>query len=513
MKLMLTLSRLLSKIHNTCQTTKWLAKSTINDLPDELLVEIFDFYRQIINAHEHMTYHGCWWASELSWFKLIHVCKRWRAVLSASSSHLDLRIVLLPVDDIHRHLKHAPMKTILSRHFPPFPIKINYDCRCVTSFTATDMGRMRVALKFPNRVREINLSASTADLETFFKAARRLFPALESLTLRHELGEEELKIPATFLKGPNPRLQTLSLDGISLTSISRLLSSATGLTSLSLRILEFGQLPIKSLLTHLQGMPYLGRLGLSIDGSIDHDDPAQPTPEEIIPLSKLKSFKYQGPNVFLNILMAGFAAPSLREVDIEFDDDVSLSQNSHLPRFIEDLPVEDGYHTFQMDFGIYNFCVLLLAPNKYELPRFRLYSRTHSQSSIQVWAMQMSSVVSAKLSTIEELYFTLHDTFTGSEEAIPWRRYLLQFPSLKALRMQGMSNRQIASIASILYQDHGSPTSPVLPALEEIELCMAPDSTESQRTSELAAFQPFVSARQQAGRPVKISSFQLSSWY
>jgi len=53
----------------------------------------------------------------------------------------------------------------------------------------------------------------------------------------------------------------------------------------------------------------------------------------------------------------------------------------------------------------------------------------------------------------------------------------------------------------------------MLPALEEIELCMAPDITESQRASELAAFQPFVSARQQAGRPVKISSFQLSSWY
>ncbi len=68
-------------------------------------------------------------------------------------------------------------------------------------------------------------------------------------------------------------------------------------------------------------------------------------------------------------------------------------------------------------------------------------------------------------------------------------------------------------IASILHQDHGSPTSPMLPALEEIELCMAPDITESQRASKLAAFQPFVSTRQQAGRPVKISCLQWSSWY
>jgi hypothetical protein len=53
-------------------------------------------------------------------------------------------------------------------------------------------------------------------------------------------------------------------------------------------------------------------------------------------------------------------------------------------------------------------------------------------------------------------------------------------------------------------QDHEVPDLAFMPALEEIEVRLCPDSTpEHGEAIELAAFQPFVSARQKAGHPVK----------
>lgn len=88
-----------------------------------------------------------------------------------------------------------------------------------------------------DRVRGIYLalSRSTADFNKFLKATRCSPPTLESLSLHHR-HDEELKIPTAFLKGSNLCLQTLTLHYISLTLISRLLSSAIALTFLSLGI-------------------------------------------------------------------------------------------------------------------------------------------------------------------------------------------------------------------------------------------------------------------------------------
>jgi len=136
-------------------------------------------------------------------------------------------------------------------------------------------------------------------------------------------------------------------------------------------------------------------------------------------------------------------------------------------------------------------------------PRFRLSSHRFPES-----IMQMSSAFSARLTTLQELFVFFHHTRDASEEFIPWRQFLLQFPSVKALRMEGTNNLRIASV---LHQDHGGFNLAFLPALEEIELCtqsfwsrqIQPESGAAE-AAELAAFQPFVSARRQASRPVRV---------
>ena len=104
---------------------------------------------------------------------------------------------------------------------------------------------------------------------------------------------------------------------------------------------------------------------------------------------------------------------------------------------------------------------------------------------------------------MEVLRVTFDETDTNVwENVISWRRFLQQFSSVKTLCTEGPENTRC--ITRTLCQNLGEPEDlAFLPALEEIDLGKDP-LNESQRKSRLATFQPFVSARQQGGRPVKI---------
>ncbi|KAH9990663.1 hypothetical protein BJV74DRAFT_987796, partial [Russula compacta] len=56
-------------------------KLTINKIPDETRLEIFDSYRK------HFTNDQSLWNRRPKWFKLIHVCRKWRRIVLASSTH------------------------------------------------------------------------------------------------------------------------------------------------------------------------------------------------------------------------------------------------------------------------------------------------------------------------------------------------------------------------------------------------------------------------------------------
>ena len=118
--------------------------------------------------------------------------------------------------------------------------------------------------------------------------------------------------------------------------------------------------------------------------------------------------------------------------------------------------------------------------------------------------MQISRKLFTRLSAIEELRVAFDGIDVNHLGFIPWRRFLLQFPCVKALRTEGKNNY---CIARALFQDleRLGDDLAFLPALEEIELGKDELRTdESQRRDQLAAFEPFVSARQQAGRTVKV---------
>jgi hypothetical protein len=125
--------------------------------------------------------------------------------------------------------------------------------------------------------------------------------------------------------------------------------------------------------------------------------------------------------------------------------------------------------------------------------------------------LHMSGALSERLTTVEELRVTFEKISTSAtfwEGYIQWRRFYQQFPSVKALRTDGPNDLRIASTLLQAYKEPDDVLG-FLPALEEIDLGKDPfwdceSELESRPRSRLAAFQPFVSARQQTGRPVKV---------
>ena len=354
---------------------------------------------------------------------------------------------------------------------------------------------MRAALKHRDRVREIDFLGHGDAIDLFFKETNCAFPVLESLVLNFDHTQE---LPDTFLGGPVLSylpLRRLKLSRVSLACVSRFLLSVTALTDLSLHIdTAFSPSPQKSLLACLQGMSCLRRLNLFIFS----EPPSHPsTSKDITTLSKLTWFRYSGDTESLYPIVAGLSAPSLKDVDISFRVEPTVAR---LSRFIDE--IEKHYHVLHVTTQGWSYHLSLLTQSEHindHKPRFNLGAiRTNPPISI----IGMSRLLSRRLTMVEELCVMLSDMGVSVwEDSFPWRRFLQQFPGVKTLRIQGANN----CIARALLQDNEEPNDDlvILPALEEIVLDKV--LKECERGPELAVFGPFFSARQQAGRPVKVS--------
>jgi hypothetical protein len=416
----------------------------------------------------------------------------------ASPTRLDFAITVYAT-------KPDDIETILSG---TLPIRIQYKIGPwrIRESPNRPFSRLRNALTHHDRVREISMEVVGAWWDDFFKETNCFFPALESLILR--FGKHSTReIPDTFLGGPDPSvplLRHLRLQCASLASISGFLLSATALTDLFLQVsTAFNPSLGASLLASLQSMLCLRHLDLLL--SYEPFDPPSyyPAPEDIVPLSKLTCIHYVGHVDFLEALVAGLSAPSLRDVDIDFSLEPSIV---HLPRFINE--IDEHYHAVHIFFRDRHVHLSLLTEPEYInqcKPRFQLGSLESYPNFLEI-----CDAVSTRLATVQELCVIFDKRASGAtaaeiwENFMPWRRLLRKFPGVKTLRTEDANNY---SIARSLLQDDEEPDDDLdfMPALKEIELGKNSSSTdESQRGPELAAFQPFVSARQQADRPVKV---------
>ena len=460
-------------------------KLTITHLPDELLLEVFDSYRQSIDQYDHK------WRKKYAWLNLAHVCTRWRAVVFASSSRLDVNIIVGPEKPGH-------IKAFLSGHLP---ILIDYS-HLQSPITDRALWRMCATLQHRNRVREISFEGSNASFKKFFRAADHHFPALESLFLNFPYGHDhELDIPATFLRGLDQsdlRLRRLTLQHASLPSVSRFLLSATALTDLTLiGPAGFASSQASLFLACLQGLQCLRSLDLQlITPHIPRDIQYQHlTPEEIVPLSKLTRFHYSGSTIFLDNLISRLSAPSLQDARFA----LSRTPLLYLSRVIDN--VTEEFRSVRATVGLDYFHLSSSTHSAGEFELFKpSFTFTFSMTSAPDLIQSINSTPSTKLAMTEELaLFFRSSSLTNWGRDSSLREFLRQFHGLRVLRVE----TSVRKVGRYLWQDAGEA---ILPVLEEIKLSMLRSKKYRRRAAQaLAAFEPFVSERERAGRLVKVS--------
>jgi len=220
---------------------------TIDALPDNVLLETFEFYlgkddpNRVLQYFIH-TYDG--------WQTLVHVCRRWQWIVFTSPHRLDLKLYCIPQQSVNS-------KTL--DIWPELPIVLYAHMKF-----KEDVTNVIATLRQHNRVCKIdycNGQPQESLLEEFAEIDKP-FPALTSLRLL-SYAQNVPVLPDSFLSGSAPRLRSLKLIGISYPSIGKLLSSTTNLVRLCLRrIPHSGYISPKTIVPLLSMLPRLGSLEL-----------------------------------------------------------------------------------------------------------------------------------------------------------------------------------------------------------------------------------------------------------
>ena len=283
---------------------------SIASLPNDVLLEIFSSY---VHPHHRHSFNFADDATTLdAWHTLVHVCQRWRYVMFASPRHLNLRLCCTNKTPVRKRL----------RIWPELPLVVS--CHSSSNAPLPGVSNIDAALKYIDRVCEINLFGVTIPLLKRFGAMDVSFPALTCLRLLYKSDDGNfsslLPLPELFLGGIAPCLRLLHLDGIPFPASQKLLLSATNLITLRLECIPSSgnaspeaMAICLSTLTKLEELALGFRLNYRSDRSqlSQHPPPVTPT---VLPA--LTSLWFRGSLAYLEILASHIRHPSLENVDI-----------------------------------------------------------------------------------------------------------------------------------------------------------------------------------------------------
>ncbi|KAN0130492.1 hypothetical protein V8E53_011692 [Lactarius tabidus] len=194
--------------------------TTIDMLPENVLLEIFDFYRN--NSDNTRLWN---------WHLLVHVCRRWRQIVFSSPVRLNLRILCTSRISVEESLSI----------WPTLPIDIEY------SYSWGEIGprghdNVIAALKHPDRVCDVSLRIKGPQfkLGQVVTVMKEPFPVLTRLYIRSD-DSNVPALPEDFLGRSAPRLREFTLSGIPYPALPALLPSASNLVTLGLDTFHLGR--------------------------------------------------------------------------------------------------------------------------------------------------------------------------------------------------------------------------------------------------------------------------------
>ena len=275
-----------------------LGSVTIDILPDEVLLEIFDFYM-------------CEFENEDDWETLSHVCRRWRYIVFAAPRRLELRLVCTA---------GTPTREMLDI-WPELPILLRWFAR----ISDEGLDNVVAALEHNDRVCDILVQDPTDyGWERIVAAMQHPFPILTTLHLwSFDDSETGPALPDSLLCGSATSLQSFSLQSISFPSLPNLLLSAPNLVCLRLDdIPPSGYISSAAMINGLSSLTKLEELQIIFRSSQPRPDQEtrRPPPFPRIVLPALDTFYFEGGSEYPADIFASIDTPSLQYSQVTFLD-------------------------------------------------------------------------------------------------------------------------------------------------------------------------------------------------
>ena len=462
--------------------------TTISALPDNVLLEIFCFYKE--KAENRLNYLGnrlVW-----KWHLLVHVCRGWRQVAFGSRICLDLRILCTPRTPARKDLGIWPsLPIVIDTRHNGGPYHGN--------LPSSSEDNMVAALEHSERVCKIWIVTSGLWSEKIVTAMQGTFPLLTVLRILSESGNGPV-LPAEFLA---PRLQSIMLRGIPFPALPTLLLSTGDLVTLHLDDIPLsGYISPEAMVAGLAALPRLKDFTIRFQWDAPRPNRIPPPPITRTLLPALTQFKFRGTSEYLEDLVSRIDAPQLNKISTYY-----LNQLADIPvtqlRMFVDRSV--GPRSTQLRNAVLTFYDNLVS--------FRTYDRTNDPlgGHVTTWTAircqgfdwqtahiaQVLSHLSASLSNAVHLNFEDRlddsDPELESTDDVEWPHFLHQFSTAQTLHIP----HKLAGYVALALENIASETvAEVLPSLDLIHLA----------GQSALSIEKFIAARRLSGRPVTVIS-------
>ena len=437
-------------------------------LPDVVLLEISYFYVDDVDA----------WPE--TWYTLVHVCRKWRNVVFGSPRRLNLQLSCNA---------RTPVRETIDA-WPLLPILV-----CGDDHETWGVDNIIAALEHNDRIRQLDLlGVPNSQMEKVLAAMQQPFPALEGLRLYSE-SETEV-IPASFLGGSAPQLQSLYLDRIPFPGFPKLILSATHLIYLNLaNIPHSGYFSPEAMATGLSALTSLEKLTIEFESPRSRPDRRRrPPPLTRTLLPALTRFEFKGVGEYLDDLVARIDAPLLDNLEITFFHQL-IFDTPQLTQFISRTP-----NFKACDHALVQFLAWAVQVSTIdEALRLEILCK-QSDWQLSSLAQVCGSIF---VPAIEHLYIRedLHYSPFGQDdiETGQWLELLHRLTAVKDLRI---SPEFTPRIVPTLQELVGGRVTEVLPALKTLFV------EETLPSGVQETIDKFVAARELAGHPVAISRWE-----
>jgi len=452
--------------------------TTIDVIPDDVLLKIFDYYR---------SGEFPW-----KWHTLVHVCQRWRCLVFSSLNRLHVRLFCTD---------GTPVKEFLGI-WPALPIVIRYGGPSKLT-SLEDEENLVIALRQPDRIHEIGLTTTVSLGRRVVAEMRKTMPLLKSLVLaaRNDDGEIPVHLPVDFLGGSAPVLSRLFLDGVAFRALPKFLLSTTNLASLELmHFHRSGYFSPEAIVEALSAMTQLKTLKMHLDFHVFHFD-ASTLPTERTVLPALVNFDYHGYIEYFENFMARIDTPLIEIIELNFYnwDVIEFPQFCHFIRRTRQLgsptraEIQSAHSAGFILFYQPATTGTTASPGKLCLKLIMACTESErhlsliSQLSLQLWPF---------FSDVRQLNVLMLDRpQKGDDNLVRMAEVLRRFSRIEILCVMF---DEVSAIAQVLRQAASETDPGFLPALHE--LCLG---DPRQFFDEINTIKPFIEARRLSRYPVK----------